>query len=280
MRRIIAALLYIAAFGLSGGTAGESFATSQPSVSEPRFATAEEASILVRVRGQGVCTGAPIMGTKYVVTAAHCVLDKKTWELSTRYDVRVEYNDQRFDVDHVLVDLEAQPHDGAMHPEIDVAVLVLRTEIPGVGVELGVDKDALSGATLVALQTLATKDSFLRPTDYKSLKAPKGASNSGVITYEAAPAACTVSAPEIEVREAGYLQIPCGMIPGGSGGPMIVKHAGKFILVGVLSTVNFELTSNGIAPVSAVARLLASPEKFMHDFALPDPASLPATTPH
>jgi hypothetical protein len=208
------------------------------------------------------------------------VLDKKTWEFTNRYDVRVEYNDQRFDVDHVLVDVDAHPHDGLMHPEVDVAVLVLRTEIPGVGVELGTDEGAMSGATLVAFQSLSTKDSFFRPNDYKDLKSPKGSSTSGIVTVAAAPAACTVSAPEIEVRDAGYLSIPCGMIPGGSGGPMVVKHAGKFILVGVLSTVNFELTKNGIAPVSAVARLLENPEKYRHDFALPDPSSFPASSSH
>ena len=34
------------------------------------------ADVLVRIRGGGPCSGTPITGTRFVATAAHCVLDR------------------------------------------------------------------------------------------------------------------------------------------------------------------------------------------------------------
>lgn len=230
---------------------------------ELRFATSLESSILVRVRGQGICTGTPIKGTLYVVTAAHCIVDKRTWEFTTRYDVRVEYNDKRYDVTSALVDTEAYPQDGQLYSNRDVAVLVLREQIPGVGVYLGEDSLIEHGATLVGYQSVSSIESFYRPKDYASLK--QGTKGTGVVPLASAPAACSVRYEDIEIRE-GFWSVPCGMIPGGSGGPMIVSTANSQYLVGVLSSVNGSLSSNGIAPVSAVLALIANPAKYTHSY--------------
>ncbi len=236
---------------------------SAPDKTELRFATSLESSILVRVRGQGICTGTPITGTLYVVTAAHCIVDKRTWEFTTRYDVRVEYNDKRYDVTSVLVDVEAYPQDGQLYSNRDVAVLILREQIPGVGAYLGEDSLIENGATLVGYQSTSSIESFYRPKDYASLK--QGKNNVGVIPLASAPAACSIRREDIEIRK-GFWSVPCGMIPGGSGGPMIVSTANDLYIVGVLSSVNASLSSNGIAPVSAVRALIANPAKYTHSY--------------
>ena len=41
----------------------------------PRVIGGDVADVLIRVRGGAFCSGTPISGTVYVVTAAHCVLD-------------------------------------------------------------------------------------------------------------------------------------------------------------------------------------------------------------
>ena len=47
----------------------------RPELARPHLLTDEIGDVIVRIRGGAVCTGTPITGTRYVVTAAHCVLD-------------------------------------------------------------------------------------------------------------------------------------------------------------------------------------------------------------
>lgn len=230
---------------------------------ELRFATSLESSVLVRIRGQGVCTGTPIKGTLYVVTAAHCVIDKRTWKFMTRFNVYVEYDNVHYDVTSVLVDTEAYPQDGRIYSNRDVAVLVIREQIPGVGAYLGEDSLIENDVTLVGYQPTNSTASFYRPKDYASLEQEKN--NVGVTTLESSPAACSIRREDIEIRK-GFWSVPCGMIPGGSGGPMIVSTANDLYIVGVLSSVNASLSSNGIAPVSAVRALIANPAKYTHSY--------------
>lgn len=230
---------------------------------ELRFATSLESSILVRIRGQGVCTGTPIKGTLYVVTAAHCVIDKRTWKFTTRFNIYVEYDNKHYDVTSVLFDTEAYPQDGQIYSNRDVAVLILREQIPGVGIYLGEDSLIEKDATLVGYQPTNSIGSFYRPKDDASLK--QGTKDTGVVPLASAPAACSIRREDIEVRE-GFWAVPCGMMPGGSGGPMIVSIANNQYLVGVLSNINSSLITNGIAPVSAVLALIANPAKYAHSY--------------
>ena len=54
--------------------------------STPHLLQGEVADVIVRIRG-GICSGTPITGTRYVVTAAHCVL-AANGEATTRVVVR------------------------------------------------------------------------------------------------------------------------------------------------------------------------------------------------
>jgi hypothetical protein len=53
------------------------------------------------------------------------------------------------------------------------------------------------------------------------------------------------------------------MVPGGSGGPLVVSTATGYKLVGVLSTVSYDLTKNGIVPVERVQEMLEDPSAFV-----------------
>ena len=56
---------------------------------------------------------------------------------------------------------------------------------------------------------------------------------------------------------------------------MIVSTANDLYIVGVLSSVNASLSSNGIAPVSAVRALIANPAKYTHSY---ESDSIPAAS--
>ena len=61
--------------------------------------------------------------------------------------------------------------------------------------------------------------------------------------------------------------MPCGLIPGASGGGLFVVNDGELVLVGILSTVTNDLTANGIVPLASLHELLEHPDRYTHRFA-------------
>jgi hypothetical protein len=181
----------------------------------------------------------------------------------------VERDDVRYDIDHILVD---QTHGAGIYPGTDVAVLVMRKPIPGPGVVLAERFTGAEATKLVVYQPLDSNDTWLRGKNYDDQVSPKGA-NGGVTYIAHAGAACDVAPGAAEYRTSHW-KIRCGMVPGGSGGPFVTYKDGIPTLVGVLSTVSFDLRTNGIAPVEQVQRLLADPERFAVD---PDSATHPVS---
>ena len=260
MRRLIgfASLLLVACVVISSQVAFTDTGSFQTST-EPaliRHASQEESTHLVRVLSKGKCSGIPIKGTLYVVTAAHCVLDKYTGKFTSKYDVRVEYNDKRYDVSGVLAQETAAPTKGKVFSGTDMAVLVLTKPIPGIGVDFGSHQDIRKGGTLIGYQPLATKDSFYHPSSHDEL-------TSAGLTTTTVPAACTFTSSQVTAVK-NFWSIPCGMVPGGSGGPVLVVKNGKLLLVGVLSSVDASLSSNGITSVSIAAEMLLDPDRYYY----------------
>jgi hypothetical protein len=231
-----------------------------------RRATPEETGLVVTVRGVGICTGAPLEGTRLVVTAAHCLLDRGTGEVSTRHDLRVERDGVRYDVESVIVDPSSTV--GRVEPARDAAILVLRSRIHGPGVRIGsvgtrnvvrtpvVDEISSGRAVLIGHQPVDLEGRFHRGKEYHDRGTLEGAST-GAVYVGHVTAACDAFTHE---QRDGFLLYPCGMVPGGSGGPVLARGTNR--LLGVISSVNRTLTWNGVTPVDEILRLLEREERF------------------
>ncbi len=232
--------------------AGLAAQAAEPSI---RRASVEESGYLVSVRGSGFCSGAPIAGTNLVITAAHCVVEPGTDAVGARYDLRVERSGVRYEVLEVYVDMSWK--DG-VRPQDDVAVLVMESPIPGPGLHLADSFEPDQSATLVGFQP-SGKGTWLRGSDYDSHSEMMSTSYANHAT---APAACSIPATSFRWSKNDHWWVPCGMVPGASGGPLIAAGVDGPTLVGVTSSVDFKLESNGVAPVEKVQYLLRHRELY------------------
>jgi len=218
------------------------------------------ADVMVRVRGGAVCTGTPIAGTNLVVTAAHCVLDADGAVAGSRTVLR---GDVEYTPDSVLVN--PAYHDSSS-PLLDVAVLVMDQVIPGPTATLGREFPTQGLLTVAGFQPLDTDGSLLRGTRHDNRPLPQGA-DGGVVTIDTAVAGCIQLASDAEITN-NQVTLPCGLIPGASGGGVFVESNGELTLVGIISTVAFDLTSNGLAPMSALHELLENPAQYSYAMTL------------
>jgi hypothetical protein len=237
--------LYWGYWGRSVSLAGPS---AQVSGTPIRLASDEESGYLVTVHGprSGFCSGAPITGTNLVVTAAHCVVVRDPDAVGTRYNLRVERSGVRYEVLEVYADMSWEE---GWKPEDDVAVLVMEYPIPGPGLALA-EAFEPAAATLVGFQP-ASNGAWLRGLDYDSHIDTVRTTN-----HANAPAACSIIATSFVQSKYGHWWVPCGMVPGVSGGPLVVAGVSGPTLIGVSSSVDFDLEFNGVAPVEKVQYLL------------------------
>jgi Trypsin-like peptidase domain len=226
----------------------------RPDLARPHLLTDAIGDVIVRIRGGAACTGTPITGTTYVVTAAHCVLDDDGHVSGARTVQRsgVEYTS-------VSVLVDAEYHNSPL-VRFDVAVLVMDKLIPGPSALIGDSFPTDGPFTLAGHQPLDTDGSLLRGTRADNRPRPKGVTQEGV-EIETAPAGCVHPASDLEITTT-RVKVPCGLIPTSSGGGLFVENDGELILVGVLSTVAPDLAYNGVAPLSALHKLLDNPTEY------------------
>jgi hypothetical protein len=60
--------------------------------------------------------------------------------------------------------------------------------------------------------------------------------------------------------------VPCGLVPGASGGGLFTEVDGALVLVGILSTVTADLSTNGIVPLPTLQNLLNHPDRYGNGF--------------
>jgi len=221
-----------------------------------RPATATESAFLVKVRGPGLCSGAPIEGTKLVVTAAHCVVEQYTNKIGALYDLRVERDGIRYDISEVLVDTVQT---GRFNPAVDVAILVLHEPVEGPKLLLADSFTPEETATLIGYQPSSSNGSWLRGSTYSS---HQDRMSSDLKNHVPMPAACSLSDTDFKWSKNHHWWISCGMVPGASGGPLVKPTPSGPALVGVTSSVDFELKFNGVAPVSKIHSLLANRDAY------------------
>ncbi len=217
------------------------------------------ADVLVRVRGGTVCSGTPIAGTTYVVTAAHCVLDTRGG--SRQAEPRtVRRGGQTYVAHEALVD--DRYLDGP-NPALDAAVLVMDQIVAGPAATIGVALPSTGNVTIAGYQPVDTDGTLLRGSSPHDLPSPTGATGD-VTIIDTQPAGCTVPSQKLEVTK-GRVDIACGLIPGVSGGGLFAERHGHVELVGIVSTVSADMTSNGIVPLDALLELTRHPERYRHD---------------
>jgi hypothetical protein len=248
-----------------------SVVSHQPDSPAPRRIAGDVADVLVRIRGGSVCSGTPITGTRIVVTAAHCVL-APDGTVASRTVIRdgVEYP-------AVAVLVDVRRHDTPT-AALDAAVLVMSNPIPGPSATLGTRIPSAGGVTLAGFQPIDSDGSLLRGSNPHNLPVPAAAKqgHGGVVEIETAPAGCHNDVATIEVTAAS-VWVPCGLIPGASGGGLFATHGDTVELVGILSSVSADITHNGVVPMASLLELLEHPADYLH---VPAQNSQPVTTVH
>jgi hypothetical protein len=239
----------------SSDTAGVESLTE---LTQPHVLDDDVAAVIVRVRGSSVCSGTPITGTRLVITAAHCVLDR-AGNVASVAVVRggVEQEPQA-----VLVNAR---YPDAPSARLDAAVLVMDRPIPGPAATLGDTLPTHGLVTLAGLQPVDTDGALLRGTSAHDRPTPKGVTGR-VIEIESLPTGCVNRASSIQIT-VNQLRVGCGLVPGASGGGLFVEHGGRLVLLGIISTVSDDLSSNGLTPLAAVHELLNHPREYSHTLA-------------
>jgi hypothetical protein len=232
----------------------------------PHVLAGDIARVLVRIGGGPACSGTPITGTTYVVTAAHCVLDPGGAPGARS----VHRAGHVYPALSVLVDASYR---GAPSPRLDAAVLVMGEPIPGPSAAVGQRFPRSGSVTLAGHQPLDTDGSLLRGATPDDRPRPSGAIGS-IIVLESAAAGCVHPVTVVDVTEA-RIRVPCGLIPGASGGGLFVSERGTLTIVGIISTVARDLTSNGVVPLSALRELLTHPDRYRHRVAAQNDRSEP-----
>jgi len=223
----------------------------------PQLVHGAIADVLVRVRGGAICSGTPITGTVYVATAAHCVLDGDGEVSGTRTVLQdgVEYT-------AVAVLVDPEYHDSP-DPRHDAALLVMDRMLTGPSATLGDELPAQGLVTVAGFQPLDTDGSLLRGTRSDNRPQPHG-STGGIVRIATAAAGCVHRSWELEITSTA-VKVPCGLIPGASGGGLFVERGGDVILVGIISTVAHDLTYNAVVPLGALYELLDNPGEYRHE---------------
>ena len=231
-------------------------AARRPFSDRPRLLDDAIGDLVVRLNGN-VCSGTPITGTVYVVTAAHCVLTE-SGEVTQRTVVRDHI---RYPAVAVLVDTGYHDHPSEA---LDAAVLVMAQAIPGPSVRVGAALPDSGSVTLVGFQPIDSDGSLLRGTSSDGLPRPKGASGTrAALPY--GPAGCVDPVDGLDVS-AARVMVPCGLVPGASGGGLYAEQDGELVLVGILSTVTADQSANGVVPLASLHELLEHPDRYAHGF--------------
>jgi len=191
-----------------------------------------------------------------VVTAAHCVVEKYTNKIGARYDLRVERDGIRYDISEVLVDTAKTDR---FNPAADVAILVLHEPVEGPGLLLTDSFTPEETATLIGYQPSSSEGSWLRGLTYSS---HQDHMSSILKNHVPMPAACSLSDTDFKWSKNQHWWVSCGMVPGASGGPLIKSTPSGPALVGVTSSVDFELKFNGVVPVSKIHSLLDNQDAY------------------
>jgi hypothetical protein len=230
--------------------------STQQAAPRPRLVHGAVADVLVRVYGSKACSGTPITGTRYVVTAAHCVLDRDGEAAAAT----VARDGVTYPAVAVLVD---DHYLDAPTAQLDAAVLVMGQVMPDPSATVGAAIPTTDALTIAGLQSLDSDGTLLRGKHPHDRLTPNGVTGT-YIKIASAPAGCTVPIASLSLR-GNQVDVPCGLIPGASGGGLFAEVDGTIVLVGIISTVTFDQSANGVVPLDSLHELLRHPQRYRHD---------------
>jgi hypothetical protein len=230
--------------------------STHPAADGPRLVHGGVADVLVRVNGSEACSGTPITGTHYVITAAHCVLDHDGGAASST----VDRDGTTYSATAVLVD---ERYLDAPSAQLDAAVLVMDRVVPVASAIVGAAIPTTGALTIAGLQSLDSDGTLLRGKHPNEMLTPRGVTGT-YIKIASAPAGCTVPITLLSFR-GDHVDVPCGLIPGASGGGLFAEIDGTIVLVGIVSTVTYDQSVNGVVPLESLHELLRHPQRYRHD---------------
>jgi hypothetical protein len=135
--------------------------------------------------------------------------------------------------------------------------------VPGASVTVGAAKPATGALTIAGLQSLDSDGTLLRGKHPDDILTPKGVTGD-YIKIESAPAGCTLPITSLSLR-GNHVNARCGLIPGASGGGLFAEDDGTIVLVGIVSTVTFDQSVNGVVPLDSLQELLRHPQTYRQD---------------
>ena len=192
-----------------------------------------------------------------MVTAAHCVLGTEG-RLSATSIVLADGTERAASAVFVNLDYHVAPS-----PRLDAAVLVMADNVAGPAAIISDQLPEHGALTVAGLQPIDTDGSLLRGTNAHDRPLRNGATGP-ITTTRSAPAGCVLDRTELSISE-DRLTAPCGLIPGASGGGLFAEIGNHLLLLGIISTVADDLSSNGLTPATAINDLLADPHSYRHE---------------
>lgn len=189
--------------------------------------------------GGSTCSAVPLKGTNMVVSAAHCVVAIDGTSLvypgitvrdPTSVGLLAVVKAVRFD----------QRYLEGLEPRFDLAVLYTN-RVWSTGVDMIEPLQTSRDVTVHALQRVRSNGWYLvAEGDF----------------WRFAITQCVASEVMVPTSEDGMFNVPCWLVPGASGAPVVVDVDGNTALVGVLSTVSSD-GGNGIGVSDGVVDLIA-----------------------
>lgn len=227
------------------------------------------------------CGGIPIKNTTYVVTAVHCVLMASSKGPQLKYLVVSQNGEKIANVVGVHIDVRYLADDA--FPAYDTAVITTDTYFA-----FGADRigtlDESDTWYAYGIQRIGLDGQRLVPEDNGpsvcsvydcSLEPEIRRHQNDIATFHKGVAYCAGDVDGVDRHDDAFW-VNCGMVPGASGGPVVVYlNTGETVLVGTISTVNQQHTLNGVAPASHIDDLYNKARHFLY---IGNPLYSPADT--